>query len=840
MNKVILFAIVGVAAIIINLYVSPMQVNAEESNVEIIAQNGKQLNLNQKSFYVNSSLEADDATNFKFKTIHSAVAAAVDGTETEPMVIYIEPDVYQMNGILNDRGLYVDKDWVSFIGLTTDAQDVVIADNRGHTIGAQSSSGNSPAESIFITGTGFHAENLTIGNYCNVDLVYPKDTTKNQPMRSSTVTQAYCIGASNKEKTLDKYYFKNVRLISMLDTLALGEVQRIYFEDCYVQGTDDYMGGGNIQVMKNSILHCYSGKPIYAAGKNGMAFIDCKWEVDFADEEDLTITKNSSTLYLINNEFTDLNGKLKSVKWAPYPASNVKCYTSNITLSGEPYTILPEQNSIGLTHEQLKAYSVYNLLRGSDDWDPANEKETYSTYGELPINISITKNAKIRTGEDSAELTARVYPASASQNITWSIDSKYAILSSDKGTTINIKGKNTEEKPVDVVVTATADNGISNQCIVTVYPSFIDSPSFVQLPVVSEPQNGSITAYYKLDLRYEGGIREDQSNITWYRCDDEKGTNPIELAVSRFNKALTSYTLTSGDVGHYIMVSVAPKHLRSHAGQPVTAISSRAITMDDIKGTDASKYDYSTNFENFSTAWQPELIDGTWTIDAYYPLDQQVSWEAATTSPWEYTKGINGADKDNGLLTTGRGARILYTQDKKFGDMAINLTLDTEKIAAQGFGSANGQYLEIYIKYDTETKTGYALRIERTTKYGFATDFTLYEYIDGVGRPISESVSTTAFNPGCTIDLLVEDGVLYAKATSTTPQSSDQIKAGLQNEVSLSAEILENYYGGVGIQHTGTMGAGNRTQLKSITISYKNILEEPNIYAKIEKQDDVI
>lgn len=237
--------------------------------------NRERLILSKKKLYVDGSLTVDDALNYKFKTIHSAVAAAVSGTEEEPMIIYIEPNVYQMNGTLIDRGLYVDKDWVSFIGLTDNAADVVIADNRGHTIGTQAVSGSSPAETIFITGTGFHAENLTIGNYCNTDLTYPRDKTKNQRKRSSTITQAYCIGARNIKKTLDKYYFKNVRFISMLDTLSLGSVQRVYFEKCYVQGTDDYMGGGIIHVMKNSTLHCYSSKPVYSAGINGMAFINC-------------------------------------------------------------------------------------------------------------------------------------------------------------------------------------------------------------------------------------------------------------------------------------------------------------------------------------------------------------------------------------------------------------------------------------------------------------------------------------------------------------------------------------------------------------------------------------
>ncbi|CAM3546225.1 LysM peptidoglycan-binding domain-containing protein [Marinicrinis lubricantis] len=798
---------------------------AQDASKQITARNGEMLTLNSKAFYVDPSLPSDDPAQYKFRTLHAAIAAAVDGTEEEPMVIYIEPDVYQMNGTLTDRGLYIDKDWVSLIGLSSDARDVVLADNRGHMIGAQSPSGSSPAETLFVTGTGFRAENLTIGNYCNVDLIYPMDPSKNQSKRSSTITQAYAIGAGNSEKTLDKFVFKNVRFISMLDTLALGSVERVYIEDSYIQGTDDFMGGGDIHVINNSTLHLYSGKPIYAAGRNGMAFIDSKWEVDFADKGDLTLAKNSSTLYLINNSFEDLNGTLNSIRWAPYPAGHVKSYASNITLDGKPYTILPEESGIDLNVEQLKAYSVYSLLKGSDGWDPAGDKEQYTAYSDLPVNITITEDASIRSGEQTAEWTAAVFPETASQHITWSLSSDKAAIVENRGNSVMIEGKNDGELPEEVIVTATAESGIFNQSVVTVYPSYVDPPAFTETPVLTDVKDGKISVEYALDLSYEGGTREDESLITWYRVDDQQGSNPIEVAVSRLNHPLASYQVKSGDIGHYIMVSIAPKHFRSHEGKAVTAISKKRISSENVWGEGTAKYNFSTDFENFSTSRQTELMDGIWTVDTYYPLDQYTDWKKDEEKSWEYTEGINGAADSQGLLTVGRGARLLYTQEEKFGDMAIHLEINPEKTAAQGFGSANGQYLEIYIKYDTQTKTGYALRIERTPKYSFATDFTLYEYVNGIGKPISESVSTTAFNPTSTMDVWVEDNMLHAKAASTSEQSTDQKNAELPNEVSLSASIEGNPFGGMGIQHTGTVSDGNRTQLKSLSIRYESVQE---------------
>ena len=100
---------------------------------------------------------------------------------------------------------------------------------------------------------------------------------------------------------------------------------------------------------------------------------------------------------------------------------------------------------------------------------------------------------------------------------------------------------------------------------------------------------------------------------------------------------------------------------------------------------------------------------------------------------WIYGPGMNGSH-GTGLLQDQKGARLLYTPlDGSYGDMAITLNVDASKTAGQGFGSATGQYLDLYIKFDTRTLTGYALRIIRTTKYSNAVDFILMKYENGGG-----------------------------------------------------------------------------------------------------------
>ena len=72
--------------------------------------------------------------------------------------------------------------------------------------------------------------------------------------------------------------------------------------------------------------------------------------------------------------------------------------------------------------------------------------------------------------------------------------------------------------------------------------------------------------------------------------------------------------------------------------------------------------------------------------------------------------------------------------------------------AGQGFGSATGQYMDVCLKFDTRTLTGYGLRIIRTTKHAKAVDFYLVEYRQGIVKQLTEAVSATCYRTGCLVE----------------------------------------------------------------------------------------
>lgn len=781
---------------------------ASASATPVRARDGTRLTLDAQHFHVDPSRAADDVHGHRYRSLHRALADLPEGREDAPSVIYLEPAVYWLNGTATDRGLYIRQDWVQLVGLSEDARDVVLADNRGHTLGAHSPSGSSPAESLFVTGTGFHARNLTIGNYCNVDLLYPRDAGQNRPRRSDTVTQAYAIGASNPDKELDQFHFENVRFISLLDTIALGQVQRVFYDRVFVQGTDDFIGGGRIHVFRDSVIHSFTSKPIYSAGRDGIAFIDTRWEVDFADPGDLMLSKRSSPLYLIRTAFHDLRGTLGRIRWAADPADNVLSYEYGNTRDGKPLRIEPRTHGQALEAEQLDAYSVYNLLKGEDGWNPA----ALPAQPDRAAMVSLAALPPLRTGEPPAPLEARVFPQGASPTLEWSAESDAIAFRPAQDGTMRIVSRHQGRSPLSVRVTARAANGIVGHTRVTALPALGEPPAFSRAPRIRW-HDGRAELDYALAAPE---AQADRSRIDWYRVDDAAGTHPIPLAQARGESPLRQLAPGPGELGHFLMARIRPKLATSHAGDERRVVSERAVEPTDI----GSQKLVRTDFRHFPTMRQPRLIDQTWTLDTFRPQDQRVHWQAGTGSGWHYGEGIDGAANRQGLITSAQGARLLYTRDVAAGDMHLNVQVTPEKQAAQGFGSPNGQYLEIYIQYDTRSLSGYALRIERTPQHSNASTFTLYEYRKGIGHAISPSLSATAFAPDCEIALWTQDRRLHASVSTRAEPSSGQREAGLPSEVRLEAEIENTSFGGFGLQHTGTVAPGNRTMLRQLSVRY--------------------
>lgn len=675
-------------------------------------------------------------TPFTYRTFQDAVAHLADST-----TVYIRPGVYWVDDPDDPTvrtgqdgrepfGMVIRTKKLHLIGTGQRAEDVVLASQRGQTQGAV---GN-------FTMFDFHVgslrvENLTMGNYCNVDLVYPRDPRLNRPKRNSTITQAH-VGYVHG----DSLVAKNVRFISRLNLNPLNGAHHSYYEDCHFECTDDALNGNA------TYRHCdfdfYGQKPFYTTHGAGALFIDCDFNVKNSNRE-MYFCKQGGPVTVVNSRYHAPSDSVY-IGWTAYPQPWLRCYQQGFTLNGRPYLIGRRQ--------------------------PQNTVVLSGFNGEQPPHHDLQPHeATLMTGRD----TLRMQTPTA---------------------TIIVIPNNHANDADAFTLSQTMDDGRTAATRLTILPSQLPPPDFTERPRISI-KDGMATLHYALDLN---GVR-DESRITWQR-------NGIPVSVSHEAPQRT-YILTEADRHQQLTATIEPKSSRSLYGAAVTA----AAKAKKVPKTTT----LSTDFHDFPCQWQPAVKEGYWTVDGYKPADtQEFDWTFDRSKPmWEYKEGFNGA-VGMGLLQAQRGARLMYTPMKRaYGDMHVTLHVDPTKTAGQGFGSATGQYMDVCLKFDTQTLTGYGLRIIRTVKHAKAVDFLLVRYDQGRVTPLTEPVSATCYRTNCTISLHFTGGMLSASVRTATPRPAG---SALPHEVDLHAAVDSNPFGGIHIQHTGSCGEST-TMLHRLT-----------------------
>lgn len=745
-------------------------------------------------YLVDGNLPQDDPANRKFKTLQAAYAAAPEGTEAKPTVIGIKPNVYQLPG-LAPRGpsLSIEKNYITLLGLTDNRRTVVLADNRGLQQGA-----DDDGYIIDVDATGFTAKNLTIINYCNADYEYPGDPSKNLTKRSDVITQGVALQARG-----DKHVYENVALLGRLDTMFL-RTTRSYFKNVYIEGTDDWMGGGQISVWEDCTLVFPKGSGVMSA--SGIVFLNCRFEATRGMRFYKAEFRGAGRPDVLINCVLPVDSPQAHVAWvrgiaAPRPNQLSLTY-HNKDAGGHPAVIY--DSTVGapaftysreLSDRELPAFNPWNLLRAApnapaDDWDPARVRSKYESAGQgnLPFRIALTNGSpSIRTGGAGATIGATVTPARADQTITWSAKSDLISLSQTTGSNVVVTGQNTNNQAEWVAVRATASNGIYATAYVYVEPKYIDPPSVTAVPTIHSA-DGMATVDYTLDLHG----KEDQSLVSWYICDDASGTNSRKVAVSRGDQPLKTLPLTPGYVGKYLKMTVQPKHNISDPGPEVQAVSKKPVAATDVRSAAVSP-----NFRNFVTDINDTFVSGLWTV----------------LGTWAVVPGDNYV---NGYgIRPSTQAYLLYQQDADCGDMQVDLVTASEK-AGQGFSvpgspadsGPRNLHADMYIKYDPRTKNGYALRFWRTTQSADKCMFQLYKIENGAGSPLNDQqVLSGVFKTTTHM-------TLKATVTNLTVTASNDMD---KETLALEGTIAPNRFGGAGVYWPG---GSSSTVYSRIEISY--------------------
>lgn len=189
-----------------------------------------------------------------FKTVQEAVNAVADSSD-KISVIYIKNGIYKEKIIVPAA-----KKNIKFIGEDKN-KTILTYDDYASKLGANGKNiGTSGSSSIYIYSDGFSAENITFEN------------------SAGTVGQAVAVWVAG-----DKAHFKNCRFLGFQDTLyTYGAGSHQFYEDCYIEGTTDFIFGSATALFKNCEIFCKKGGQFITAAstpqtsKYGYVFLNCK------------------------------------------------------------------------------------------------------------------------------------------------------------------------------------------------------------------------------------------------------------------------------------------------------------------------------------------------------------------------------------------------------------------------------------------------------------------------------------------------------------------------------------------------------------------------------------
>lgn len=282
-----------------------------------------------------------------FFTVQEAINAVPDFRKEGRTTIYIRKGVYKEKLIVPESKINV-----SLIG----AEEAVISGNdyasKPNRFGENMSTSGS--SSCYIYAPDLICENLTFEN------------------TAGRVGQAVACFVSG-----DKVIFRNCRFLGNQDTLYnFGKHCRQYFENCYIEGTVDFIFGSSTAVFNRCTIHSLSKGYLTAPSTPqdeayGYVFIDCR----------LTAADGVEKVYLARpwrpyakSVFIhcEMGGHILPVGWHNWNKKDAEktCFFAEYENTGAGAATKKERAKFSHQLKNLKGYSIEEILAGEDGWDP--------------------------------------------------------------------------------------------------------------------------------------------------------------------------------------------------------------------------------------------------------------------------------------------------------------------------------------------------------------------------------------------------------------------------------------------------------------------------------------
>ena len=411
--------------------------------------------LDEHHLLLDGSLTHDEAQAqpFVFNDFREAVAHFSDTTTLyiRPWVYWVdnpdEPEVVKGENGREPFGIVIRAKKLDFIGLAERPEDVVLAAQRGQMQGAV---GNFTMLDMHVDE--LTVENMTLGNFCNVDLDYPRRPELSRKKRSDAITQAH-VGYVHGRSL----YAKKVRFISRLNLNPLNGARESIYDSCHFECTDDALNG--TALYRHCDFDLYGQKPFWSTFGRGAMFVDCDFNVK-SDNREIYFCKQGGPVTVVNCRYHAPSDSMY-IGWTAYPQRWLRCYQKNFTLNGKPYLIGNRQQENTIMMDSI----AMDMTR--PPYLSISRREAEMLVGGEPITLSVKA--------DGREVAWRIQPP-YDQIVTLSN------MTGDS-TIVSIACDDIEE-PFCIPVTAYAvgANPAVAVCMVTINPSQLPPPSFKKEP----------------------------------------------------------------------------------------------------------------------------------------------------------------------------------------------------------------------------------------------------------------------------------------------------------------------------------------------------------------------
>lgn len=791
--------------------------------------------LGPDAIFLDSSLSADNPSGYSYsdpvKALKAIESAGAGTLVVAPGVYWLDDpdDPAVREPRKGDKIPYaVELKMESLTITSTDSNPAmtVFAANRGQTQGAM---GNFTL--VHYEGESLTLKNVTFGNYCNTDLEYPGRPELGHRKRNSSIVQAQvgiCSGT-------DRLFAENCRFVSRLNLCPFVGARRSLYDRCYFECTDDALSGSGLYY--RCTFSFFSTKPFYSTARTGAIFMDCDIATLTVSRQHLT--KMPGAVTMIDTRISTPGREENRPPLWSRDHGPVVCYQSGVTLNGRHVSIDPDRPETWasldgtplmdaykiLLPDGSHIYNVYNLVRGDDGWDPLGQKQEITEAEKilgrpltgLPVTLVFPRERySLKASGDTAcarpsELLWGGYPAERESGYSYTFPA-FAPISDGA---IVSAGRQPEESKG--YITASNSYGLRARAEVKVAPFLRPAPAFAAAPEITADKAGRT-----LTLRSAlAGEEEDRTHVIWLRGTTPSVNDAIAICQGRVSTHRT-YAITRADKGCHIFALVSPEAYGTERGRAVAVSYPKAIGSRHLGTLSGEQKSLSTDFSEIHVTFQPRIMAGAWTLDAFKPEDtMRQEWTPEPDNAWYYGRGEDGAAESTGLVQSTKGARLFYVPDRKeCRSMRLKWELHPAKPVGQGFGSATDQYMDLYIGFDPSTLTGYALRIQRTPDYDRAVTFTLMSLIEGRATPLSEPMASSCFRTPCHVELTLEGETLTAKASTEAPAAGSSGKA-VKPSVSISAAVDSGSRpAALGVQHTGSTGA-SATLLSHLEAEWK-------------------